>query len=224
MLHRTLLILIASVALFGCQREAPAPASSETTAPPPAPAAAATTEPVAATPAEPTIETLARADDTLTSLQERLGAANAIAQTLPGAEGEEFSGWVLYPDDPTRKVEVYLDESGEHPDALVVRSTATHWVLANGLRVGMDTKALQELNGKPFKFYGFEWDYGGTIVNWDGGKLDPGKGPHGGATLCLPEEVPADYPTGDAEYSSDDPRLAAAPAVLCEFGVRVAAP
>ena len=221
MLRRPLLLLLATTTLLGCQRETPAPAESATPVPE---ASAPGATPAPATAAEPTIETLVRADDTLASLQERLGAANAVAQTLPGAEGEEISGWVLYPDDPTRKLEVYLDESGEHPDTLMVQSTATHWVLPNGLRVGMDTKALQELNGKPFKFYGFEWDYGGTIVNWNGGKLDPGKGPHGGATLCMPESVPVDYPIGDAEYSSDDPRLAAAPAVLCEFGVRVAAP
>lgn len=221
MLRRPLLLLLATTALLGCQRETPAPAESATPMPE---ASAPVAAPAPAAPAEPTIETLVRADDTLASLQERLGAANAVAQTLPGAEGEEISGWVLYPDDPTRKIEVYLDESGEHPDTLMVQSTATHWVLPNGLRVGLDTKALQELNGKPFKFYGFEWDYGGTIVNWNGGKLDPGKGPHGSATLCLPETVPADYPIGDAEYSSDDPRLATAPAVLCEFGVRVAAP
>lgn len=222
MLRRPLPLLIASLVLIGCQREAPAPEAA--TAPTPAAASETAVEAPAAIPAEPTIETLARADDTLASLQERLGAANAVVQTLPGAEGEEFTGWVLYPDDPTRKVEVYLDESGEHPETLMVQSTATHWSLPNGLRIGLDTKALQELNGKPFTFYGFEWDYGGTIVNWNGGKLDPGKGPHGGATLCMPENPPSDYPSGDAEYSSDDPRLAAAPAVLCEFGVRVAAP
>lgn len=222
MRHHPLLLLTASLVLSGCQREAPAP--EPTVAPQPATEAPKAASATAAIPTEPGIETLVRADDTLASLQERLGAANAVAQTLPGAEGEEISGWVLYPDDPTRKIEVYLDESGEHPDTLMVQSTATHWVLPNGLRVGLDTKALQALNGKPFKFYGFEWDYGGTIVNWNGGKLDPGKGPHGGATLCLPENVPADYPIGDAEYSSDDPRLATAPATLCEFGVRVAAP
>lgn len=64
-------------------------------------------------------------------------------QTLPGAEGEEFTGWVLYPDDPTRKLEVYLDESGEHPDTLMVQSTATHWTLPNGLRVGLDASAAR---------------------------------------------------------------------------------
>lgn len=220
MLHRSLLLVVAATALIACQRETPTP--EQAAAPPPAAETAAAAP--AAAPAEPTIETLARPDDTLASLQERLGTANAVAQTLPGAEGEEISGWVLYPDDPTRKIEVYLDESGEHPDTLMVQGTATHWALPNGLRVGLDTKALQELNGKPFKFYGFEWDYGGTIVNWNGGKLDPGKAPHGGATLCMPENAPNDYPIGDAEYSSDDPRLANAPAVLCEFGVRVATP
>lgn len=222
MRHRPLLLLTASLVLTSCQRETTAP--DQAIAPKPTTEAPVPTSTPVATPAEPNIETLARADDTLASLQERLGAANVVAQTLPGAEGEEFSGWVLYPDDPTRKVEVYLDESGEHPDTLMVQSTATHWVLPNGMRVGMDTKALQELNGKPFKFYGFEWDYGGSIVSWNGGKLDPGKRAHGGATLCMPENPPQDYPSGDAEYSSDDPRLATAPAVLCEFGVRVAAP
>ena len=31
---------------------------------------------------------------------------------------------------------------------------------------------MEAANGKPFKFTGFDWDYGGTVTNWNGGTFD----------------------------------------------------
>ena len=104
----------------------------------------------------PTIETLVSRSDTLASLQARLGAENAQPHTLDAGEGETVSGWVLFPGDPTRKLEVYLDESGEHPDTLVAWDKSTHWTRADDVRVGMTTAELQALNGKAFGFLGFD--------------------------------------------------------------------
>lgn len=167
----------------------------------------------------PTIETLVSRTDTLASLQARLGAENAQAETLDAGEGETVSGWMLFPGDPARKLEVYLDDSGKHPDTLVAWDKSTHWTRADGLRVGMTAAELQALNGKVFGFLGFEWDYGGTVSDWRGGKLDPGETPHGSVTLCPPENTPEDYPSGDSEFESDDPRLRDAMPTVCEFSV-----
>jgi hypothetical protein len=31
---------------------------------------------------------------------------------------------------------------------------------------------LEKMNGKPFKLSGFDWDYGGNVLSWNGGKLE----------------------------------------------------
>ncbi|GAB3898789.1 hypothetical protein [Spirosoma agri] len=30
---------------------------------------------------------------------------------------------------------------------------------------------MEKRNGKPFRLWGFEWDYGGLVSNWQAGKL-----------------------------------------------------
>lgn len=223
MSRRLLLPLLLCFTLVACQDQgkdsaansaaataAPSAAEAMPASPPEAPAQAAP---------EPTIETLVSRTDTLASLQARLGAENAQAETLDAGEGETVSGWMLFPGDPARKLEVYLDDSGEHPDTLVAWDKSTHWTRADGVRVGMTTAELQALNGKVFGFLGFEWDYGGTVSDWRGGKLDPGETPHGSVTLCPPENTPEDYPSGDSEFESDDPRLRDAMPTVCEFSV-----
>jgi hypothetical protein len=194
---------------------------------PPADAGAATTPttpnaPTSPAPAAlPTIESLLRPDDTLASAQARLGAGNVVVRELAGAEGATFPGWVLYPDDPERMAEAFLDEANAHPTMLRIGSPESVWQRADGIRIGLDTKALEALNGGPFTFSGFDWDYGGTVTDWRGGKLDPDDRPRGGQTLCPPENPPGNYPSGDAPFSSDDPIVRAHPAAICEFSVNI---
>lgn len=170
------------------------------------------------------LESLLKPDDTLAVAKARLGEGNVIARELAGAEGETFQGWVLYPDDPMREIEVMLDDAGLHPVALRINAPNSAWKRGDGVRIGTTSAELQAMNGKPFKFYGFEWDYGGAITDWNGGAMEPKKTPRGGQTLCRPEDTGEpliDYPSGDQEFSSDDPRIVAHPAVVCGFTVNL---
>ncbi len=170
-----------------------------------------------------TMESLLRPDDTLASAQERLGATAVEARELDGPEGETFQGWVLYPGDPKRSIDVILDDAGAHPIALRVRGDAAGaWTRADGVRIGLDSGALQALNGTAFEFSGFDWDYGGYVLDWKGGKLDPGDAPRGSVGLCPPENAPTDYPAGDQAFLSSDPKLLSHPAHVCEFMVVIA--
>ena len=201
----------------------------------PAQAAPATAAPAADQPPPPPddltgtrLEDLLRPEDTLASVQARLGAANAVGETLSGAEGETFGGWLLFPDQPTRRLSVYLDDSGQHPSLLVANATATDWRRADGMRIGLDSNQLAALNGGPFAFMGFDWDYGGVVTDWRGGKLAAEGVGSGPVTLCPPEFGPGefsdDYPMGDQEFSSDLPVVVANPPTVCEFALTVALP
>ncbi|GAB2513690.1 hypothetical protein [Lysobacter humi (ex Lee et al. 2017)] len=164
-----------------------------------------------------TLDAVARPDDTFETLLARHGAGSLVRQTLPGAEGETFEGWVLFADDPARRVEIVPDEAARHPTLVVVRQGSTRR-RADGVRIGIDTRELERLNGRPFAFAGFDWDYGGLVMDWKGGRLDPGRfaGP---VRLCPPDTRPDDYPHGDGEFMSSTPVVQRHPAIVCEVGV-----
>ncbi len=225
---RPLPLLIFAAALSACSgtsTEPPPPtptsASQADAASPSASPPESTSAPASSTTKPPGIETLFAADDTLATAQARLGKNNVREQALDGAEGETLAGWVVYPDDPTRTADVFLDETNARPTMLRIRAPESTWTPADGIRIGLSSTELQAMNGKAFAFYGFEWDYGGAISDFHGGRLDPGDAPRGSLTLCPPENSGDDYPSGDGTFSSDDPRMIARPATVCEFTVPI---
>jgi hypothetical protein len=215
------MLLLCLIVVAGCADREAAPAAVTPASPAADPAPPSPPPPAATEADDRDIHALVRPDDTLASFQARLGAANAVARELAGAEGETLPGWVLYPDYPTRTVEVFLDETGAHPAMLRVDSSQSVWRRGDGIRIGLSSRELQTMNGRPFEFSGFDWDYGGAVTDWRGGALDPKGIPRGSLTLCPPESPDENYPSGDAAFSSDDPRMLAQPAHVCEFMVPI---
>ncbi len=221
-------LLAAVAALAACQRNAPssAPAAIET----PAPAAPAPQ-------AEPTAPTVASEDWTLPgtlgplttrqALEAHFGKANVHEETFDGAEGiGTYPALVVFPHDPSRRLELVLD--AEDKDApiqeLRVRAPGSRWRDASGLRMGMTLSELVALNGAPISFYGLEWDYGGTVQDWHGGRLANAAGAalFRRVTLGARAGTPQDAaPIGDSVFRSDDPRLAGVGDALevAEFGI-----
>jgi hypothetical protein len=88
------------------------------------------------------------------------------------------------------------------------------WHLADGLAVGMTVAALQQKFGK-FSFYGFGWDYSGTVISENNAKLDQYRKqskinfilglPHG---RCQQFQADCRAVSGDSTFESDSPRLA----------------
>lgn len=66
---------------------------------------------------------------------------------------------------------------------------------------------LQKLNGRPFLFNGFDWDYGGLVISSEGGKLEA-HWPNAKAHFVTCKRAYPDRMTGDgACLRSDDPDL-----------------
>lgn len=82
------------------------------------------------------------------------------------------------------------------------------WSSEKGVKIGMTTSELEKMNGVPFIFSGFGWDYGGGILDWKGGKLDvEGFGiqlTEGEGANNLPE-MESNQIIGDRDVSSDNP-------------------
>ena len=197
-----------------CHREPSAPSQSDAQAAP-AETASQVTKPPAASPVVEERWILPAGLDagtTLQDLQRRFGEANVSAREIPGAEGESMRGAVLFPEDPTRRATLYFQDP-EHLQGLSMISVDeadSRWKLPSGIGIGASLADVQSRNGGPFTFSGFDWDYGGTITDWRGGKLQPANNQaiSERMQLRMPEggsgEKP--YPMGDSEFSSDDPR------------------
>ena len=151
-------------------------------------------------------------DTTLDDLQRRFGAGNVAVEEIPGAEGGSFRGVVLFPGDPARRATVYFQDPRNLLGLAMVSidEDRSQWTLASGVGIGTSLTELRRINGKPFTFSGFGWDYGGTIIDWHGGKLAPAgdEAVFARIQLRMPQgDVGGKaYPQGDSRFSSDDPR------------------
>jgi hypothetical protein len=163
--------------------------------------------------------------DTIEDVRARVEGANVRPGKVPGAEGEELDGWLVYPDDPERRLYVYLDDARTHPAAVRVLDPESRWQRADGIRMGLTLAELARRNGAPVKFMGFDWDYGGGIIGWNGGRFE--REPSlGGITVCPPPaegEAGPDYPMGEQEFDSDNAWVRAHPPTVCEFGLALEA-
>lgn len=114
------------------------------------------------------------ADDTEATLRARYGADNVAAGRIHLGEGETALGTVLFPNDSSRRLTImWKDTVGRtQPTRVTVDGRPTRWYVIPGVSLGTSLSALEQLNGKPFKLFGFAWDYAGTVSGWEGGRLD----------------------------------------------------
>lgn len=143
-------------------------------------------------------------------LRQRFGDGNVRVGDVPRGEGETSRGILLFPDDPPRRAYLYFQDE-QHLRGLSlfrVVDSGSRWRLDNGIGIGTPLSKLLAMNGRPIRFSGFDWDYGGGVSDWNGGALEPaGDDPQRAIVRLTHGDAPADaYPMGDAVFSSDDPR------------------
>ena len=88
--------------------------------------------------------------------------------------GEGFTepGTAVFPDDASRRIEVlWRDDSRASPKTILLTGDSSLWRTAEGISLGSTLKEIERLNGFPFRLAGFAWDYGGTILDCDRGRL-----------------------------------------------------
>ena len=143
------------------------------------------------------------ANSSLADLVRIFGADNVRQRTVYGAEGaEKFEASIIFPDTPNELILFWQDNKyGTRPASVSIRKKGAEWKTAQGIQIGTSLEELNEINERPFSFFGFGWDYGGSIhVTWNGGKMANIKG----LFLVLQEtrELPREF-YGDKKLSSD---------------------
>ena len=107
-------------------------------------------------------------------LVEYYGAENVRKDSIPLGKGYFVDGYTLFPDQPGEVALVYPDPERRVKDLQVtIDLEDTVWKSAqNGIGIGTTLEELERYNGRPLTFYGFDWDYGGVVTDWqDGGAL-----------------------------------------------------
>lgn len=177
------------------------------------------------------------AESTATSLAAGYGAEAITDAPYPLGEGQSEPGSALFASDPARRLLILWGDLEHRAKPLAVRleNGGSTWKTAEGLTVGLTLKEVEALNGKPFLLYGFEWDFGGQLVDSNGGALrdlpheDPEGGFRGGDLLLsfqpAPEAVAAlaegEYAqvSGDGTFESSHPVMQKLNPVVTEMTV-----
>lgn len=105
------------------------------------------------------------------------------------------------------EVTVFWEDTAYHKTIRAIESFNEHpaWHSAEGIKIGSGLKDLLQVNGKKISFYGFGWDYGGTVDSYNGGKLDKSRI---GYRLNINEEYSVDSGLyGDTGLDTDMPAV-----------------
>lgn len=117
---------------------------------------------------------LIRAADDFDKLKERYGAANLKDERICGPECmDSIDVTILYPGGENES-RIYWEDSAYHRKISFIEciTEKPRWYTADSIRIGSGLKELLRINGKKISFFGFGWDYGGTISSYNGGALD----------------------------------------------------
>jgi uncharacterized protein YgiM (DUF1202 family) len=106
---------------------------------------------------------------------------------------------------------IWQDDTRQRIGSIAIYDS--RWHLADGLAVGTTVATLEQRFGK-FEFYGFGWDYSGTVISESNPKLDQyRKSQQVSFTLGVPSGRCQQFSedcrsvSGDATFGSDNPRL-----------------
>ncbi|CCG98065.1 hypothetical protein FAES_0051 [Fibrella aestuarina BUZ 2] len=176
-----------------------------------------------------------RANSTEAGLRELLGAANVVRDTIYMAEGEFDIGTTLFKNTADQAQIIWKDKKRfARPEIVLLRpeydennelltgtgGKTVQWTVpigtAGSLSLGTSLREVERLNGKPFKLYGFGWDYGGLSSDWQRGKLQDTDGKTYlsaafgvGAEFTGSESKMYDSVLGDGEFLSSNAAMQA---------------
>lgn len=151
-------------------------------------------------------------DTTHEKIVAAFGEKNVTFTQVDAAEGTKADATVIFPNDAAKRIEVlwHDEEARQKPASIVLGGKSTRR-LDKGLRIGASLEEVQRMNGKPFKLMGFDWTYGGTVSDWNGGAL---ANVAGGCRLGVRFKADGMTPwtvrskvLGESEFESTDPNM-----------------
>lgn len=102
---------------------------------------------------------------------QHFGKKNTKSTIKTFFKGKRLLATVVYPGTKNELTYFWKNEDKTRCFEIMLGAQSERWKTAEGIRVGTTLSELNRANGNPFEFAGFDWTYGGTVSNWQGGKL-----------------------------------------------------
>jgi len=101
------------------------------------------------------------------------GAENVRKDSISLGKGFFVNGYKLFPGTSSELSVIYPNEvTGSKDLQVTIDLGSIDWKSAqNGVAIGTTLEELERYNGHAFAFFGFDWDYGGVVTDWQSGAL-----------------------------------------------------
>lgn len=144
--------------------------------------------------------------DSEAQLIEAYGKDNVVRELRYCPEGLcDYDASILFKGTAAEVEFMWKDDSVNFNTLMAIETYGTKpiWKTKSGIGIGTTVKELEKMNGKPFRFAGFGWDYGGTTFLEDGKLKDAGVW----ITLGVDDNPhpDADSLLGDSDFTTDMP-------------------
>ncbi len=151
--------------------------------------------------------------------------------------GDEVGpGTIVMKDQPEVSFSIFWNDDEPEPHiaaihfCLVAATSRCRWHTEENITFGTALQSLEKLNGGKFKLLGFAWDFEGTVVSWNSGRLEKfSNGCLGLALVPRPDEpIPEgkrdffDQLSGDKEFWSSEPGMQALNPVVFRMSISFA--
>lgn len=110
-------------------------------------------------------------ESTHQSLVQLLGPEAVIKEDLHVGESTWVQGTIIYPNTNNELLIYWQNEDYETIRQIAISKPGGQWQTMKGIHIGQSIKEVTAINGGPFNLTGFQWDYAGKTLNWQGGKL-----------------------------------------------------
>jgi hypothetical protein len=104
--------------------------------------------------------------------------SQVLDQSINTGDGNLRAGTIVRGGDPSEALGIlWTDEQRSRPWQVLLCYGRTEgpcrWHVSNsGIGINTSLDELEKLNGRPFVLLGFERDFAGTVLSWQGGKLE----------------------------------------------------
>ena len=110
-------------------------------------------------------------ESTHESLVQQLGPETVIKEDLHVGEGEWVQGTIIYPNTNNEIMIYWQNEDFETIRQIIISKPGGQWQTTSGIHIGQSIQEVTKINGSAFNLTGFQWDYAGKTLNWQGGNL-----------------------------------------------------
>ena len=105
------------------------------------------------------------------SLIQTYGSANVSRGAVEVSSTKSEDCTILFPNTDDELRITWKDEARTEIKAVYLLKPNARWCTINGLHVGMNMLDVTKANKSPISFYGFDWEYSGTINSWRNGTI-----------------------------------------------------